>query len=84
MKAAELFDLTGQIALVTGASSGSGRGASPGRWPPTAPRLACAARRKDRLETLVATIEKAGGTAVAVEADVTVRRLDAAGFRRRP
>ncbi len=72
MKAAELFDLTGQIALVTGASSGLGA-----RFARTlaanGAKVVCAARRKDRLETLVATIEKAGGTAVAVEADVTVR-----------
>ena len=77
MKAAELFDLTGQTALVTGASSGLGvrfaevlaaNGAA----------VTLVARRADRLAALKGRIDAAGGRAITVEADVT----DAAAMRR--
>ena len=64
------FDMTGKVAMVTGASSGFGmhfakilaaRGA----------KVAVAARRVERLESLVAEIEADGGEAVAVAMDVT-------------
>jgi NAD(P)-dependent dehydrogenase (short-subunit alcohol dehydrogenase family) len=63
------FDLTGKVALVTGASSGLGvhfartlaaAGAS----------VAIAARRADRLASLQAELQAAGGNAVAVALDV--------------
>ena len=63
------FDLTGKVALVTGASSGLGvhfartlaaAGAS----------VALAARRADRLASLQAELQSAGARAVAVELDV--------------
>ena len=63
------FDLTGKVALVTGASSGLGvhfartlaaAGAS----------VAIAARRADRLASLQAELQSAGARAVAVELDV--------------
>jgi len=69
MKAGELFDLSGQVALVTGASSGLGvrfakvlaaNGAA----------VALVARRAERLAAVRDEIEKAGGHAVAVGADV--------------
>lgn len=65
-----LFDVSGRVALVTGASSGLGehfaralarRGAT----------VIAAARRVDRLEALVADIARAGGQAHAVAMDVT-------------
>ena len=72
MKAAELFDLAGRVALVTGASSGLGarfatvlaaNGAA----------VALVARRAERLHELKKKIEAAGGKAAAIEADVLDR-----------
>ena len=72
MKASQMFDLTGRVALVTGASSGLGvqfaraladNGAS----------VALVARRADRLSALRDEIEARGGRAVAIEADATNR-----------
>jgi NAD(P)-dependent dehydrogenase (short-subunit alcohol dehydrogenase family) len=70
--AARIFDLKGKVALVTGASSGLGarfaqclaeNGAA----------VVLVARRADRLAALKDKIEKSGGRALAVEADVTSR-----------
>ncbi|HEX2246689.1 MAG TPA: SDR family NAD(P)-dependent oxidoreductase [Arthrobacter sp.] len=64
--------LTGTVAIITGASSGighatalelAGQGAS----------VALVARRQDRLDELVAEIEKVGGTALAVPTDISER-----------
>src|ERR1700741_345694 len=72
MKASDLFDLTGRVALVTGASSGLGtrfaevlaaNGAAVG----------LVARRKDRLDEVASQIKAAGGCAVTVTADVLDR-----------
>ncbi len=73
MTAAQIFDLAGKVALVTGASSGLGarfaevlaeNGAA----------VALVARRADRLAAVKARIEKSGGRAVAIEADVCDRK----------
>ena len=64
------FDMSGKVAMVTGASSGFGvhfakilaqRGA----------KVVVAARRVDRLESLVNEIKASGGEAMAVAMDVT-------------
>lgn len=61
-----------KVALVTGASSGLGRHFAL-TLAKAGARVAVVARRKDRLNDLVAEIETAGGTAIAFELDVTGR-----------
>jgi NAD(P)-dependent dehydrogenase (short-subunit alcohol dehydrogenase family) len=79
MAAADIFDLRGKVALVTGASSGLGvrfaevlaeNGAS----------VVLVARRADRLAAVKARIEKSGGNAIAVEVDVCDRVAMGAAF----
>lgn len=61
--------LSGKVALVTGASSGIGEGIALALAEAGA-SVAVSARRADRLETLVAKIEGAGGTALALPGDM--------------
>jgi NAD(P)-dependent dehydrogenase (short-subunit alcohol dehydrogenase family) len=77
MKASDIFNLTGRVALVTGASSGLGlrfaqvlaaNGAA----------VALVARRAGKLKEVQAKIETSGGKAIAIEADV----LDRAAMQR--
>ena len=79
MKTETLFDLTGEVALVTGASSGLGErfaevlaahGAS----------VVVAARRADRLEVLCRRIVADGGKAQAVEMDVSDQAMISGAF----
>ncbi|MDQ0784948.1 NADP-dependent 3-hydroxy acid dehydrogenase YdfG [Streptomyces sp. B3I7] len=64
--------LTGTTALVTGASGGIGAATALSLAAQGA-NVALAARRKDRLDELVERIKADGGTAVAIETDITDR-----------
>jgi 3-oxoacyl-[acyl-carrier protein] reductase len=79
MKAADLFDLKGRVALVTGASSGLGVQFSRALADNGA-AVALVARRADRLESLKDEIEGTGGKAIAIEADVTDRAAMSRAF----
>jgi 3-oxoacyl-[acyl-carrier protein] reductase len=79
MTATEIFDLNGKIALVTGASSGLGvRFAE--CLAENGAKVVLVARRADRLAEVKARIEKSGGNAMAVEADVNDRAAMVAAF----
>ena len=65
-----MFDLTGKVALVTGASSGIGR-ASALALANQGAKVAVAARRLDKLQALTAEIKNRGREAVALQMDVT-------------
>lgn len=82
MANAPIFDLSGRVALVTGASSGIGA-----RWgrilAASGAKVILAARRTDRLESIRNDIMAAGGQAIAVAMDVadevsTIAAYDAA------
>jgi NADP-dependent 3-hydroxy acid dehydrogenase YdfG len=65
-------NLAGTVAVVTGASSGIGE-ATARHLADHGASVAVLARRKDRLDALVTQIETAGGSALAVEADISDR-----------
>lgn len=76
-----MFNLENKVALVTGASSGMGR-ATVIALANQGAKVIAAARRDDKLETLVKEVTAAGHTAVAVHMDVTKRNeVDAAVFK---
>src|SRR3954466_4171914 len=79
MKASELFDLTGRVALVTGASSGLGAHFAQ-TLAENGAKLVLVARRVERLEALKEKIQAAGGQAIAVAADVLDRAAMARAF----
>ncbi|MEU9921758.1 SDR family oxidoreductase [Streptomyces griseoluteus] len=62
--------LSGRVAVVTGASSGIGE-ATAERLAAMGAHVAVLARRAERLDSLVDRIEKRGGRALAIAADVT-------------
>lgn len=85
MPAADLFDLTGRTAVITGASSGLGVHFAHALADAGA-NVVLGARRTDRLDQVAAEIEGRGGHALAVACDVTdaeqVDALVAAGADR--
>lgn len=65
-----LFDLTGKVAVVTGASAGLGADAALA-YANAGADVAILARRLERLEAVKTEIEKTGRRALAVQCDVT-------------
>ena len=64
------FDLTGDVAVVTGAGRGIGEGIAMSLSDAGA-AVVCAARRADEVERVAAAIRAGGGRAIAVATDVT-------------
>ncbi|MEM8646740.1 MAG: glucose 1-dehydrogenase [Pseudomonadota bacterium] len=79
MKAAELFDLSGEVALITGASSGLGRNFAK-VLAANGAKVVVAARSAGKLEDLKAEIEASGGEALAVPLDISERDQIAPAF----
>lgn len=79
MKAADLFDLTGEVALITGASSGLGRNFAK-VLAANGAKVVLAARSTAKLEDLKAEIESDGGSALAVTLDISDREQIAPAF----
>jgi len=81
MKAADIFELKGHVALVTGASSGLGQRFAE-VLAANGAAVALVARRADRLDGVKRKIEQAGGKAVSIEADVRDQAQMKAAFDR--
>lgn len=64
------MDIVEKVILITGASSGIGEGIAR-ELAPTGAKLVLGARRLDKLEALAREINESGGTAMALELDVT-------------
>lgn len=79
MKAADLFDLTGEVALITGASSGLGRNFAK-VLAANGAKVVLAARSTGKLDELKAEIEGEGGSALVVTLDISDRDQIAPAF----
>lgn len=69
MRGSELFDLTGQVAVVTGASRGIGRSIAI-RMAEHGARVVVSSRKLDACEAVVAEIAAKGGEAIAVACNI--------------
>jgi len=65
--------MKGKVVLITGASSGIGR-ATAEAFAAKGANIVVAARRKEELDTLVASIEAMGGKASAIKTDVSIAK----------
>lgn len=65
-----IFSLKGKVAIVTGASRGLGKSIALG-YAKAGAEVVVAARNKESLEELVACIEQDGGSALAVQCDIS-------------
>ncbi len=65
-----MFDLKGKVAIVTGGNGGIGLGMAQGLASAGA-QIVVAARNREKSRAAVTEIERAGGTAVDVEGDVS-------------
>ena len=75
-------DLKGKVVVITGASSGFGKGAAL-KFAGAGASVVLAARREQLLEDLARECEAAGGRALAVPTDVSRRRTWRHWHRRR-
>lgn len=66
----QLFELTGKVAIVTGAGSGLGVQFAEGLAEAGA-TVVCVGRRKENIEKTASTLREAGHEAIAIQADVT-------------
>lgn len=66
----QLFDLTGKVAIVTGAGSGLGVKFAEGLAEAGA-QVVCSGRRQENIDVTAATLRAAGHDAIAIRADVT-------------
>lgn len=67
---ADAFDLTGQVAVVTGGGTGIGEGIAK-VYAAAGAKVAVAGRRPEPIERVAAEINQAGGQAISVSTDVT-------------
>jgi NADP-dependent 3-hydroxy acid dehydrogenase YdfG len=68
------MDINGKTVIVTGASSGIGE-ATATKLGERGAKVAIVARRRERLEKLAVQIEKSGGQALVIEADITDKKI---------
>jgi len=66
------FDLSGKVAIVTGAGRGLGAAMAMG-FANAGAKVVCAARTRSEIEATAASIQDAGGVAIAHSCDATVR-----------
>lgn len=69
-----LFDLTGKVAIVTGASSGLGADAARA-YAEYGAKVALFARRKEKLKKVAEEINNSGGKAIIIQCDVTDEQM---------